>query len=222
MALRSLRGYHEGMKNALPLLAALILAAACSKPDAPAPESSAPAASAPAASAPTTAAEPAAGVSEKEKALANPYPNDLGPERLTDAQLSGYSPELRAGYELLTSRCAQCHSPARPLNSRFVEVTDAELAKLKKSAPALLADRSVRQVEPMIWNRYVKRMMNKPGCAIKPAEGKAIWRFLAEDGRRRKLGENAAAWEAHRKRLLSEFKAKHPKRFAELAAAGDL
>lgn len=199
---------------------AVLLLAACSKTeDAPKPaETSAP----PAASAPAApAAAPAAGGSEKEKALAHPYPNDLGPAALPAEYLASLSPEHRKGYDLLVKRCAQCHSAARPLNSRFVEVPAAELARLKKEQPALLADASIRQVETGVWNRYVKRMMSKPGCEIEKAEGKLIWQFLAADSKR-KLGAEAAAWEAHRKRLLAEFKAKHPKRYDELQAAGDL
>jgi hypothetical protein len=200
------------------LAAALLLLAACSKKeDAPKPEPSAP----PAASAPAApAAAPAAGGSEKEKALAHPYPNDLGPASLPADYVASLG-EHKKGYELLLKRCAQCHSASRPLNSRFVEVSEAELARLKKEQPALLADASVRQVETGVWNRYVKRMMSKPGCEIEKAEGKLIWQFLAADSKR-KLGANAAEWEAHRKKLLARFKAEHPARYDELKAAGDL
>lgn len=191
------------MKRLLPLL---LLAAACGKP---AEEPAKP--SGPAAPAAAPAVETSAAVSEKDKALANPYPNDLGPAELPKEHVAALSPEHRKGYELLVSRCAQCHTAARPLNSRFVEAPPD---------PAL-SDRSVWQVEPNVWNRYVKRMMAKPGCRIESAEGKLIWRFLVEDGKR-KTGPNAAAWKAHRRRLLSEFKARHPKRYDELAAANDL
>ncbi len=186
--------YHTGMRHLL-LLAAL---AACSKPaEAPKAETPAPTAAAAPAAAPAPAAEPAHDhSSEKEKALANPYPNDLGPERLTDAELAAYSPELRKGYDLLIQRCAQCHTSARPLHSRF---DDSDT-----------------------WNRYVKRMMNKPGCVITKAEGKLIWQFLAADSETRKKGAQAAAWKAHRERLVAEFKAKFPKRYEELKAANDL
>jgi hypothetical protein len=173
---------------------------------------------------PAAGASEAKGMSEKEKALAHPYPNDFGPETLPDDVIKAYPANVQAGYKKLVSKtggCAQCHSAARPLNSRFVEVPEAELARLKKEQPALLADASVRQVETGVWNRYVKRMMSKPGCEIAKAEGKLIWQFLAADSKR-KLGENAASWEAHRKKLLAEFKAKHPARYDELKAAGDL
>lgn len=196
------------------LLAALMLTVACSKP---AEETAKPAP----VEAPVTAVPAAAEVSEKDKALAHPYPNDLGPATLPADYVASLGAHQK-GYELLTKRCAQCHTAARPLNSRFVEVSEAELAALKKTSPALLAEKSVRQVETGIWNRYVKRMMSKPGCDIAKAEGKLIWEFLVYDGVQRKLGANAAAWETHRKKLLAEFKSKHPARYEELSAAGDL
>jgi len=169
----------------------VLLLAACSKPE-PEPAPVKP----PEAAAPATAAAPAAGQSEKEKAQANPYPNDLGPATLPESVLAGYEPERRKGYELTLSRCAQCHTASRPLNSRF---DDSET-----------------------WNRYVKRMMNKPGCSITKAEGKAIWQFLSYDSEKRKKGPNLAAWKAHREKLVAEFKTKYPARYEELKAANDL
>ncbi len=74
-------------------------------------------------------------------------------------------------------------------------------------------------MEGSVWNRYVKRMMSKPGCEISPAEGRKIWEFLVFDGERRKL---TAEWKAHRRKLVEEFKAKHPARYKELSAVNDL
>ncbi|MBI4370856.1 MAG: hypothetical protein HY552_01015 [Elusimicrobia bacterium] len=167
---------------------------------------------------------------EKEKALASPYPNDLGPEALPDEVLKSYPANVQAGYKMLVARCSQCHASSRPLNSRFVEPDggsddakqEAALAKLKKEQPDLFKDGSVWQVEVKLWNRYVKRMMNKPGCSISKAEGKQIWEFLEHDGVQRKTGANAAKWAEHRRKLIAEFKAKYSKRYEELAAAKDL
>lgn len=148
---------------------------------------------------PATAAAPAAAPavqSEKDKAQANPYPNDLGPATLPEATLAAYPADIRKGYDLLITRCAQCHTAARPLNSRF---DDSDT-----------------------WNRYVKRMMNKPGCNIAKAEGKAIWQFLAYDSEKRKKGANLAAWKTLRIKLVAEFKEKYPQRYEELKAANDL
>jgi len=161
---------------------------------------------------------------EKEKALQNPYPNDFGPDTI---DVSAYPKNHQDGYKLLKVRCAQCHSAARPLNSRFVEPDvakdkkEAAVADLKKSQPDLFKDGSSWQVEASIWERYVKRMMAKPGCKIEKAEGKKIWEFLVYDGKR-KIGANAAKWKAHRQKLIDELKTKKPERHKELADQKDL
>ncbi len=175
----------------------------------------------------------AAEMTEKEKALTNPYPNDFGPETLPDSVLKSYPAKVQAGYKKLISTkggCAQCHSAARPLNSRFVEPEggidekkqEAALAAMKKAQPELFSDNTVWQVETKIWSRYVKRMMNKPGCGIQKADGKSIYEFLSYDSIKRKTGENAKAWEAHRKGLVDQLKKKNPKRYEELKEAKDL
>ncbi len=174
---------------------------------------------------------------EKEKATQNPYPNDLGPQEI-DARVKAYPSRFKEGYMLLKARCSQCHQPARPLNSRFVEpyVNDeriddpekrmslkrAALAEWKKSSPEIFKDPTVWQPEADVWSRYVKRMMSKPGCKIDKPEGKAIWEFLVYDSNQRKLGKNAATWKAHRKKLVDAFKKKYPERYKELSEANDL
>ncbi len=165
---------------------------------------------------------------EKEKALKNPYPNDLGPEKI-DEEVKTYPAEAQAGYKLMLARCAQCHTSARPLNSRFAEpegkddpAKEAAVAGLKKSNPEFFKDGGVWQVEAAVWKRYVKRMMAKPGCKIEKDEGKKIWQFLVADSAKRKLGANAKKWEAHRRKLLSEFRQKYPERYKELEQAKDL
>jgi mono/diheme cytochrome c family protein len=168
------------------------------------------------------AADDAAAAAEKQKALANPYANDLGPAELPAATLASYPAEAQAGYKLLLVKCAKCHTPSRPLNSQFVEVPgkkeekDAKLAALRKSEPQLFAAKHVWQVETGIWQRYVKRMMAKPGCEIAEAEGKAIYKFLAHDSSARKTGKNAAIWKAKREKLLADFKVKFPAKYTEL------
>jgi|CXWL01.1.fsa_nt_gi hypothetical protein len=175
----------------------------------------------------------AAEISEKEKALANPYANDFGPETLPDDVIKSYPANVQAGYKKLVGNkngCAQCHSAARPLNSRFVEpeggmddkAQEAALAKMKKDQPELFKDASIWQVEAKVWNRYVKRMMNKPGCNLQKADGKSIWEFLSYDSVKRKTGANAAKWAEHRKGLVDQLKTKNPKRYEELKASNDL
>ncbi len=160
---------------------------------------------------------------EKAKAMANPYANDLGPDKLPADVLATYPAEHQAAYKnVLLQKCSRCHSPSRPLNSQFFEPSgkgpekDAKIEALKKSDPDMFADKHVLQAEARIWERYVKRMMSKPGCGITPEEGKAVWGFLVYDSNQRKAGKNKAAWMAHRKKLLEEFKAKYPARYTEL------
>ena len=155
----------------------------------------------------------AAAAAEKEKAMKNPYPNDLGPDKI---DVSKYAPEQQEGYKLLQDKCSRCHTPSRPLNSQFVDVKPEEIAALKGKSPEIFKDKLVWQVETGVWQRYVKRMMAKPGCNIADAEGKKIFRFLVEDSKRRKTGAQAAIWSAHRKKLVADFKAKVPDRYKEL------
>lgn len=179
---------------------------------------------------------------EKEKAMQNPYPNDYGPEKLDDAVIKGYPADKQAGYKLLLQRCSQCHTPRRPLNSRFVEpdagagVTPANrdakegavVAKWKSEHPEWFKSSGVWQIEPGIWSRYVKRMLNKPGCGksaggqMTAEEAKKIYEFLVYDGQRRKLGDNAASWKTHREQLIEKLKAENPKRYDELKGQNDL
>jgi hypothetical protein len=170
---------------------------------------------------------------EKEKALSNPYPNDFGPEKLDEAVLKGMPADAKAGYELMLGKagkknCNTCHTSSRPLNSRFVEpegkdtaAKEAVIAQWKKDQPELFSNPAIWQVEPEIWKRYVKRMMAKPGCGISNEDGKKIWQFLVFDSKR-KVGANAAAWKAHRQKLIDELKTKNPKRHEELSKDKDL
>ena len=198
---------------------------------------------------------------QREQALANPYPNDLGPDRLDAATMKAYPakfftglaaaeklmakddhtgqlPADTGGYALMLVRCSTCHSAARPLNSRFVEVPGegkpgtpayiasaaAAMKKLKAEQPELFDAKNagVWEVGDHIWSRYVHRMMNKPGCPVNGVEGKKIWEFLVYDGMHRKVGAAAADWKAHQDKLIDEFKAKYPKRYAELKEDNDL
>ncbi len=150
---------------------------------------------------------------EKEKALKNPYPNDFGPDKV-DA--SGYSAESQQGYKLMQDKCARCHTTSRPLNSQFVQLKADEQVGMKASNPEIFKDKLVWQIEDSIWQRYVKRMMAKPGCAIVEADGKKIFKFLVEDSKKRKTGANAKAWGEHRRKLLAQFKEKYPDKYKEL------
>ena len=155
----------------------------------------------------------AAAQAEKEKALKNPYPNDFGPGGL---DVSKYEPALQEGYKLVQEKCSRCHSASRVLNSQFLELSKEETAALKAKSPELFREKFVWQIEPGIWQRYVRRMMAKPGCSISGEEGKKIWRFVAEDSKKRKTGASAKSWGVQRKKLLADFKASHPEKYKEL------
>ena len=164
--------------------------------------------------APVLSDDASAAKAEKEKALQNPYPNDWGPAKLAD--VSSYTPEQQEGYKLMLDKCARCHTPARPLNSQFLDLKPEELAALKAKQPEIFQDKKVWMPEPGVWQRYIKRMMAKPGCSIPDAEGKKIFRFLVEYSRREKTGPNAAKWADRRRKTLAEFKQKYPARYKEL------
>ncbi len=83
---------------------------------------------------------------------------DKGPSKI---DVSKYPDEMKANYKVFTGRCGgKCHSPARAINSSF----------------AL----------PEEWERYVKRMMRKPGSGVAPEDGKKIFEFLKYDSSVRK------------------------------------
>ncbi|MBI4355873.1 MAG: hypothetical protein HY597_05470 [Candidatus Omnitrophica bacterium] len=117
-----------------------------------------------------------------------PFANDLGPEAIN---VSGYPSEMQAKYEVFKQRCSKCHTLARPINAQFASAK--------------------------VWERYVKRMMLRPGSGISGSDGKAIWEFLSYDGQARKTARRAE-FEALRRRLLHEFKARYPQRYQELYA----
>ena len=171
-------------------------------------------------------AEDAAYLAEKAKALQSPYANDLGP---AEVDVTSYPVDIQKTYkELFLVKCQRCHQASRPLNSQFVEPSgpkeghQTKIAEWKASHPEMFQDKLVWQVEgksaagPGIWERYVKKMMAKPGCNISPEDGKKIWQFLTYDSEHRKTGPNAAKWAEHRRKLLADFKAQHPDRYREL------
>jgi hypothetical protein len=82
---------------------------------------------------------------------------DKGPAKI---DVSKYPPEMKAKYKVFADKCAKCHTIARPINCEFA-----------------LEDE---------WERYIKRMMNKAGSIISPADGKQIYEFLVYDSQNRK------------------------------------
>ena len=82
---------------------------------------------------------------------------DKGPAKI---DVSKYPKDMQDRYKVFSGKCAKCHTLSRPINCEFA-----------------LEDE---------WERYVKRMMRKPGSGINAADGKAIYEFLAYDSKIRK------------------------------------
>jgi hypothetical protein len=83
-------------------------------------------------------------------------PQDKGPAKI---DVSGYPAEMQANYKLFSTKCAKCHTIARPINTM-----------MKRDE----------------WERYVKRMMHKPNSGISDNQGKQIFDFLVYDQTNRK------------------------------------
>ena len=162
---------------------------------------------------PSSASDKKGGAPESSTAVSDLYPNDMGPAEL---DVSEYPKNIREGYKLTVFKCAACHTAARPLNSQFLELTAEEEAAFKKEFPEIHGDKRIVHIEDKIWNRYVKRMMAKPGCPVKGEDGKKIWEFLVYDSKARKTGANARAWAKQRRELLHEFAEKSPAAYKKL------
>jgi hypothetical protein len=163
---------------------------------------------------------------EKAKAMKYPYANDLG---ATTIDVSAYPREMQDVYrDIFQIKCRRCHDASRALNAPFVEPSGprarhaAMIARWKAENPKMFKDGRVWQIEggsasgPGIWERCVKRMMQKPGCTLSSVEGKKVWQFLCYDSERRKTGAGAATWAEYRRKLLADFKAKYPDRYRDL------
>ncbi len=74
--------------------------------------------------------------------------------------VSKYPEGIQENYEVFSQKCSQCHKLSRPINSDY----------------ALPAE----------WERYIKRMMHKPGSGISSADAKKIFDFLTYDSSIRK------------------------------------
>jgi hypothetical protein len=74
--------------------------------------------------------------------------------------VSKYPDGIKENYEVFSTKCTQCHSLSRPINSDYAT--------------------------PDEWSRYIKRMMHKPGSGIGASDGKKIYDFLVYDSSIRK------------------------------------
>jgi len=149
--------------------------------------------------------------------LAAIMPADLGPDSL---DVSAYPKEQRENYGLFASRCSQCHTLARPINSSLVTRND--------------------------WTRYAKRMKARlpvervasPGGGetqlVRTTDGKVrgvipaseltrIVDFLVYDSRARKAEEPELfqAEQAKLNQLFAEVKEEKKRLASQLASQRD-
>ena len=82
---------------------------------------------------------------------------DKGPATI---DVSKYPKSMQERYKTFSTKCAKCHTLARPINSEFV-----------------LGDE---------WERYISRMMRNAGTFISENDGKQIYEFLVFDSKTRK------------------------------------
>jgi hypothetical protein len=135
-------------------------------------------------------------------------PGDLGPAEI---DVSSYPARFQTVYrDLFLTKCSVCHSPARAVNSEFLEATEEEIAAFKAKRPADFAAPEIIKAEPDIWKRYVKKMKMRPPCCgacpvMTQENSRDIWEFLVYDSKARKTGDNAARWSAHRRELIRRF-----------------
>lgn len=82
---------------------------------------------------------------------------DAGPKTI---DVSKYPADQQKVYKTYQTKCSTCHVIARAIN------TDMVL--------------------PVDWERYVKRMLNKPNSGISGDEGRMLYRFVVYDASARK------------------------------------
>ncbi|MDE2313674.1 MAG: hypothetical protein KGL04_05835 [Elusimicrobia bacterium] len=153
---------------------------------------------------------------QQSSAAGGLFPNDFGPAAI---DVSSYPKQYQETYKVFLQKCSVCHTIARPINSQFLEMSEAEQAQMKKTQPELFKDPKILEIDPHIWSRYVHRMMDKPGCPV-GKDGKRIWQFLVYDSIARKTGKNFASWKKMREKLVKDFKIQHPARYKELFNEG--
>jgi|ERR1017187_8769688 hypothetical protein len=105
--------------------------------------------------------------------------------------ISKYPDGIKENYQLFSEKCSQCHKLSRPINSDYAI--------------------------PVEWERYVKRMMHKPGSGINTTDGKKIFDFLVYDSSIRKK----AMVDEKLSKATPEDKAAAEKKIAEVQARYD-
>lgn len=92
-----------------------------------------------------------------EEAAARRAEWDKGPKTI---DVSGYPSQMQEYYKIFVQKCSKCHNLARSINSDYCL--------------------------PDEWERYVKRMLRKPGSGIYVPDGEKIYDFLVYDSSIRK------------------------------------
>jgi hypothetical protein len=82
---------------------------------------------------------------------------DAGPKTI---DVSKYPAEQQKVYKSYQTKCSTCHVIARAINTEMVL--------------------------PVDWERYIKRMLNKPNSGISSDEGRTLYRFVVYDASARK------------------------------------
>jgi len=136
------------------------------------------------------------------------YPADLG---ATDLDVSGYPAEhQRTFHDLVQTKCAICHSPARAISAPYLELPESEAAAFARAHPGAVQDPAILSVGPHVWRAYIKKMWRRPPCCnLCPTftrdEAEQIWKFLVYDSIQRKTGDRIPAWTALRRDLINRF-----------------
>ena len=115
-----------------------------------------------AAAAPLLAAQPSLDLTSTGRRLRIPSPDviaefDKGPARIN---VSSYPPELKKSYQLFSTKCGLCHTPARAINSDRVLESD--------------------------WETDVNDMATRAGKLITADDARQIYEFLVYDSKVRK------------------------------------
>jgi len=105
-------------------------------------------------------------------------PQDKGPDKI---DVSAYPAPLQSSYKVFATKCAKCHTIARPINTM-----------MKRDE----------------WERYVKRMMHKPNSGISDNQGKQIFEFLVYDQVQRKDKNPSAFFPALSDEEIAKLKSK--------------
>jgi hypothetical protein len=141
-------------------------------------------------------------------------PEDLGPATI---DVSDYPQEYQDTYRAIFLRVYAIlrGGPARAINSPRLELDPQGEQALRRQSPELFASEDIVDVGEHSWRDEVMRVKSRPPCCgacpqLTMDQARRLWRFLVYDSLRRKTGDQAQAWAAHRRKLLEQFAARRP------------